>query len=298
MKPVIMWKERWSEDCRWPVPGQHTHFSEENTVNLKSRDYWSYHSLCKDPKGLVFLFHGWGCHSNTLAFLAERLNSEGFSCFGLDQLGHGKTTKSFFTCESSIEDSGHFVELIKSQYDWRIPVFLVGVDLGALICLNLALTLGVVVKGVVLISPLLELSWNPSCFIVSLRSCCLPLPKDTYSLHTRNENSVDFMASDNLLDPSKLNYTNREELNKLIRLTVGKFSIMKFRVLVIHGGSDKVTDLSAVKQFVQEIPSKNKLFLLYNNMFHGAVYEPEIHDIREKVALWLSNSGSVRKVNN
>ncbi len=59
--------------------------------------------------------------------------------------------------------------------------------------------------------------------------------------------------------------------------------------LILQAGADIVVDSESVKQFYQEINSKDKEFVLYDDFYHEILNDPERNKVIDKINSWTSD---------
>jgi len=107
---------------------------------LTSKDGLKLYFRCwaiQKPEAVVFLVHGFGEHINRYDELARFLNHHGYSVFGLDHRGHGKSEGlrvDINKFSDYINDYIGFIQHIQiNVYPFPKPAFLLGHSMGGLI---------------------------------------------------------------------------------------------------------------------------------------------------------------------
>ena len=101
------------------------------------REIWS----ARDPRAAVLLIHGIGEHCGRYVNLVTALNASGFSVYGFDQRGHGRSPGR----RGHVSSWSDYVVDARAQRDWVVrearglPVFVFGHSMGSLIALDLLL---------------------------------------------------------------------------------------------------------------------------------------------------------------
>jgi len=95
-----------------------------------------------EPKALVFIFPGYADHSENNANIAQQLVENGYSAFGIDPIGHGRSEGLRGLIENftaSIEDCIRWTRHVRSQYPSHYKAFLWGGSMGGAMVLHILL---------------------------------------------------------------------------------------------------------------------------------------------------------------
>ena len=116
-----------------------------------------------DPKGLVFLCHGYGEYlSPSYEEIALRLVENGLLVFGHDHIGHGRSSGQRVHVESMeeyVQPVLAHVKHVTKEFNDELPKFIIGHSMGGLISIYVLSVAQNLFKGVVLVGPLV--SMNP-----------------------------------------------------------------------------------------------------------------------------------------
>jgi len=112
----------------------------EAEQSLTSKDGLKLYFRCwaiQKPEAVVFVVHGFGEHINRYDELARLLNHHGYSVFGLDHRGHGKSEGlrvDINKFSDYVNDYICFIQHIQiNVYPFPKPAFLLGHSMGGLI---------------------------------------------------------------------------------------------------------------------------------------------------------------------
>jgi len=114
--------------------------------NSIGRSYFSRIFYCKDPKGVIYFFHGMNNYidKSNIDSMAKTLTNRGYIFVTYDQEGFGKsaatTTKRLGYVESwehLVTDAEEFITHIHQKY--QLPFFTYGISMGGAVCLLLSL---------------------------------------------------------------------------------------------------------------------------------------------------------------
>ncbi|XP_057981786.1 caffeoylshikimate esterase-like isoform X2 [Malania oleifera] len=194
-----------------------------------------------EAKALVFLCHGYAMESGTTMFdTGSRLANAGYAAYGIDYEGHGKSAglNGYIPRFDRIVDdcSDHFTEISERTENRGKQRFLLGESMGGAVIILLHRKKPEYWDGAVLVAPMCKIRNNPYCY------------KGRPRLQTGNE---------------------------LLRVSLDiqrRLSEVSLPFLVLHGGEDKVTDISASEELYESATSWDKNFKVYPGMWHSLTY--------------------------
>lgn len=108
-------------------------------------------------KANLLIIHGFGEHSGRYMNLVDHLVPRGYTVWGFDHRGHGRSPGQRVHINSWQEFRGDvrsFVQMVREK-EQRTPIFIFGHSLGGLIALEFALHYPEGLKGVIASSPAL-----------------------------------------------------------------------------------------------------------------------------------------------
>jgi len=236
------------------------------------------------PKANVIIVHGLGEHINRYDEWAGYFNKLGYSVFGFDQDGHGRSEGSIGHIRE-YEDTYMTIDDLLEKVDSSIPVFLYGHSFGGNMVLNYILDRKPSVNGIIASAPFITAGTPISkvlIFLGKLMSVIYP------SLPLDNGLSVDNLSSDPEVieaykaDPlvhskvsARLAARMLSHANRLVHYKGG----LSAPLLIMHGEKDVITGPDGSKIFAQNITSPVSI-KIWENEFH------EIHNGKSKKAVW------------
>lgn len=242
----------------------------------------------KDPKSVICLIHGLGEHIGRYEHVAEFLNANQVSLFGLDLRGHGQSegkrghTPSH---EMLLNDVEELLMYARAEYN-DLPIFLYGHSLGGNIVANYILQKNTnELQGVIISSPWLELAEEPADWQLKLAkffSNVVP------SLTQSNRLNVGDLTND---DEINLAYKNDPLVHDRISTRMfiscyrqGLWALEnapknKLPLLVFHGSEDAITSSHATQAF-----AKNAADEVTYKLWEGTKHEPH-NDMDKKEVL-------------
>jgi len=95
-------------------------------------------------------------------------------------------------------------------------------------------------------------------------------------------------------DTDPLNYrggilarTGAELLNSTKKISAHA-SAISLPILIMHGTSDKLADVSGSEMLFEKVASKDKTLKLYDGLFHEILNEPEQEQVKADILSWLN----------
>lgn len=253
-----------------------------------------------DPGALVCLVHGLGEHSGRYAHLARRLTGEGFALLSFDLRGFGKSqgrrghTPGY---DWLMDDVGRLLEEAEGKFPGR-QRFLYGHSMGGNLVINYALRRRPRLAGVIASGPWIRLAFDPPAFRLKLGRVMNSL-WPTYT----QASGLDAAALSR--DPEVVRAYNSDPLvHRLFsaRLFTSVFEAgiwaldhaaeFELPLLIMHGGSDRLTSPEASRLFAGRVPGPCA-FKLWEGFFHEIHNEPEKEDVFNYLVAWLKGEKSL-----
>jgi alpha-beta hydrolase superfamily lysophospholipase len=247
-------------------------------------------------KAVVCLIHGFQEHSNRYEHVAAYLAKEGFALLTFDLRGHGKSQGKrghIPSYEALLDD----ISILEEEARKRLPgnkIFLYGHSLGGNLALNYTLRRKPKIAGVISTSPWLKLAYTPSSLKINLAHIINKLipkfsmpsglkPKDL----SRDSAVVRAYENDPFIHNriSLYMYLNIVEAGKWALNHANKFTLP---ILIMHGGSDRITSAEASRQFADRV-SGNCTYKLWPGLYHEIHNEPEKEKVVSFLTSWLND---------
>ena len=249
------------------------------------------------PKAIVCLVHGLGEHSGRYAHVGEALNEAGYTLFGFDLRGHGRTggrRGHIPSLDVLMQDIQQFIGFQK-QNNPGLPVFLYGHSLGGLFTLAYALQYpegltGVIASSAGLRSPILE--QKGKVVLVKLLGSLLPgmiiptgLTSDTLS---RDPEVIRKYDADPLVHDKTSLGLGRAGFNA-IDLCFARAREFKPPLLIMHGTADRGTYPSGSEEFAKLAGENNRdvTLKLWEGLYHELHNEPEKAEVFKVMIEWM-----------
>ena len=238
------------------------------------------------PRASLAILHGLGGHSgqSTYAHLIAYLVPLGYSIWGLDLRGHGRSEGrrgSIDRWQDYRSDLRVLLQQIETTESSPVT-FLLGQSLGGLIVLEYVLRDPRAVRGVIAVAPSLSVP-KISPLLMTLLKVLAPIrphlvlsPKADASALTRDPAEVQKMLDDPLTDP-KLSPRLTVETLSAIEWTQGHAAELQTPLLLLHGTADPLSSPEGSKTFFERVTAEDKVLKLYEDGRH----QPTIDTCRQ-----------------
>lgn len=245
-------------------------FQGENGIELY---YQSWYPQAQ-AKAVLVIVHGHGGHTGILARMVEYFVERNYIIYSYDLRGNGKSPGQRGHINSWKEfraDLNNFINLVRNKEPDQ-EVFIIGQSMGGTIALDYILRESNQLKGLILLSPALEVgvsSWK--LFIGKIFSRILPnFALETgfgFSAASRDPQVVADCEKDSLRHSQGTARLAAELLNTIdwIRANVTQLEVP---VLILHGGADKVTLPQSSKDFFESLILIDKQIKEYPDSYH------------------------------
>jgi acylglycerol lipase len=257
----------------------------------------TYRHSTVNPKALVFFFHGWNAHSGDFAETAARFAQAGFECFAMDYLGSGRSqglhgyTGDFM--KDMVMDGVAYIHKVRGLYDSSLPVFIFGLSIGGAVCVNIALIIPELIKGMILLAPALDVAPDFEPFLrkivrlINWISPYISIKAEEVVVGSRNPLHREHYLQDAVFFKGKVRAGTAVALLNGLEATSNSFESVRTDFIAVQGGCDKVTNAAVVKALVQRSKAKDKDLWFYDEMYHVVTWEPEYPEILERLVSWL-----------
>jgi acylglycerol lipase len=246
-------------------------------------------------KAVLLIVHGIGEHSGRYLNIVNHFVPLGYAVYGVDHIGHGKSDGT----REYVDRFTDFTETVKIFLDkvktWQpeIPTFLVGHSLGGLIGTLFLVTYPNEVKGAVLSGALVKRPGNVSpvtLLMANILSILMPkygfiqLKADGIC---RDPQVVETYLKDPLVFNGKTPLRTAAEMIKAMKSACANANQITTPLLILHGGGDKVVDVSSGQYLYDHVSSQDKKIIIYEGFYHEVFNEPEREKVLGDVETWL-----------
>jgi len=211
----------------------------------------------ENTKAVIILIHGLGEHIQRYIYWADLFKKEGIGFAGVDLPGHGRSEgrrgniKSFALLGEMIDI------LLKScnQTFPGIPVYIYGQGLGGGIVLNYFLHKNPKVKGAIISSPWLRLSFEPARIKIIMASIMKHLIPGLIQLsglnisHISHDGTVVEKYRTDPLVHGKISVSLFHGAMSAAKYSLSHASELKVRTLLLHGSEDLICSPEGSREF-------------------------------------------------
>jgi alpha-beta hydrolase superfamily lysophospholipase len=254
------------------------------------------------PSAALLLVHGLGEHSSRYEHLAKKLVDAQIAVFTFDGRGHGKSsppkpTAFFGDYLDYLQDIDALYEKVK-KYVPDVPSFIFGHSMGGGLVAAYALKYQPNAQGIILSAPALKpgeevsrLMIHASPVISRLFPKLKALQLDSTKI-SRDPEEVKKYQIDPLVYHEGIPARTGNELLKMMAYIEQNRDQFHYPVLLLHGTGDQLTNIKGTESFFRHIPSTDKTFHRYPDLFHELINEFEKESILQDILDWIE----VRKI--
>ena len=250
----------------------------------------------QESKAALAVVHGFGEHSGRYMNLVNRLVPAGFTVYGFDHRGHGRSPGQrghINSWEEFLGDVEAFLTEIRKK-DTESPLFLYGHSMGGLLALSYALRHPQGLKGVIASGPALSQPGVSPILLTLSRIMSKLWPSfsiDTkldVHLISRDEEVVRAYQEDPLVH-SMASARLGTELTAAMEWTQAHAGDWRLPLLIVHGGDDKLVPPEGSKRFFDNVPSEDKQRIEYPGTRHEPHNDLDRDKVLEDIQNWLEN---------
>ena len=247
-------------------------------------------------QGIALIVHGLGEHSGRYRHVAAALTEAGFLCFGIDQLGHGKSggTRVFIPdLRLAVEDLRQLFEIVTRQYAQK-PVFLFGHSMGSLTGLEFALLYPDRLCGIALSGAAVNCEESRPAWLVKLclfAAAYVPRlrlsPPGSPSVLTHEDEILKEWWEDPLIDKGMWRVGTSAALvlsSRRIRQSAHQLTLP---ILALHGSDDHLVPSSGSVFLRQNASSSDVSVKIYEGMRHELVNETCRDEVIQTLTHWM-----------
>lgn len=249
----------------------------------------------ENMKAVIILVHGLGEHIQRYSYWAGLFNKEGIAFTGVDLPGHGRSAGR----RGNIRNFNILREvldiLIKSSSKTfpGIPVFIYGHSMGGCIVLDYIIRNNPEIKGAIISSPWLRLSFEPpklKLILVSVMKYLLPglvQPSGLVEEHISNdEEVVDGYKNDQLVH-GKISLGLFHGVVKAAEYSLKHASELAIPALIFHGSGDLITSPEGSREFAGKTTMAE--LKIWDGGFHELHNEPFKEEVFDFIMKWINS---------
>ncbi len=246
--------------------------------------------------GMALIVHGLGEHSGRYRHVAAALTAAGFHCFGIDQMGHGKSggLRGFIPdLRLAVDDLRCLYEIVTQQYAQK-PVFLFGHSMGSLTSLEFALRYpdrlsGIALSGTAINgeetrpSWLMKLCLFAAAYIPKFRLS----PPSSPRVLSHDDEILKEWREDPLVDKGMWRVGTSAALLLASRRVRQSARQLTLPILALHGSDDHLVPASGASYLRQNVSSTDVSVKIYEGMRHELVNETCREEVIQTLTDWM-----------
>ncbi|MCE5347311.1 MAG: alpha/beta hydrolase [Bacteroidales bacterium] len=248
----------------------------------------------ENAKGVIILIHGLGEHIRRYNHWAGLFNKSGIGFAGVDLPGHGRSDgrrgdiKNYALLDEMID-----ILLYSCKQTFPgIPLYIYGHSLGGGIVLNYILRRNPEIKGAIVTSPWLRLSFEPSrvkLIMASVMKNLVPGLVQSSGLNvshiSHNKDTVEKYETDPLVH-GKISVSLFHGAMTAAKYSLSHASELKVRTLILHGSDDQITSPEGSREFAEKTDMAE--LMIFNGGYHELHNEPFKDDVFIYILNWMN----------
>jgi len=267
-----------------------TTFSTADNFELFEQT-WS----CKEAKGVVLITHGIAEHSGRYAHIAQSLVEGGYTVVAFDLRGHGKSSgrRNYINSfQDYLNDLQEVLKRTRSSFP-DLPLFLFGHSMGGGIVTLFTIERNPEVQGVLLSGPSVKVSDEISPFLQKISGVISAILPKLPVVKLESKDISKDPAVVKAYDQDPLNYRGGilartgAELLKATKTITARSDVIDLPILIMHGSSDKLADVSGSEMLYANVSSQDKTLKIYEGLYHEILNEPEQDEVKTDMIAWL-----------
>jgi alpha-beta hydrolase superfamily lysophospholipase len=247
----------------------------------------------ENVKALIFLVHGLGEHTGRYDHWIKAFSSRGIGMAALDLPGHGKSDgrRGHIRNYKVINE---LIEMMLIQYRKTfpgIPLFLYGHSLGGGMVLQYILKKKPAIRGAVISSPWLKLSFEPEkskLLLASVMQHILPSLTQPSGLkvdHLSHDPEIVRKYVDDPLVHDRISVSLFHSAVSAGSYCLANSALLSVPALIIHGADDKITSPEASRQFASS--AEKAELKIWESGFHELHNETFKDEVLSYIADWI-----------
>jgi alpha-beta hydrolase superfamily lysophospholipase len=255
------------------------------------------HSPGEDTRAVIILVHGLGEHVRRYENWAELFKREKIGFAGVDLPGHGNSygrRGHIKSCKVLDEMLDILVNTSKRTFP-GVPVFIYGHSLGGGIVLNYLLRRNPGIKGAIISSPWLRLSFEPEKYKVVLASIMknifpgLIQSSGLVTEHLSRDSAVVEKYKNDPLVHGKISVSLFNIAMNAARYSLAHASELKIPVLIIQGSDDHIVSPEGSRKFARKSGSAE--LKIWEECYHELHNESVRDEVFNYIMTWIRKTG-------
>lgn len=268
--------------------GEHS-FEGEGRVRIGYRAW----PTAGSTRAAVVISHGGGEHSGRYGHVAGRLNAAGYEVYALDHRGHGTSDGErmrFGSVDPLAADLREMVRIAAEAVPARKP-FLLAHSMGAAVGLHYACDHQDELSGMVLSGALASLDQKTPVRMAARAVARIAPARGIFKVDPETVSRDPEVIT--AYDSDPLNFHGSIPAETIVALERVGMSFPKrlpsltLPLLILHGGSDKLTPPSGSRLVDELAGSHDKTLHIYPGLRHEILNEPERDAVIDEIVAWL-----------
>jgi len=245
----------------------------------------------EDTKAVIILVHGLGEHIQRYVYWADLFKKEGIGFAGVDLPGHGRSEGRRGHIKSYAQLREMLDILLKSCNKTfpGIPVFIYGHSLGGGVVLDYLLRRNPRIKGAIVTSPWLRLSFEPArikLILASVMKFILPgliQPSGLNVSHISHDPVVVEKYKNDPLVHGNISVSLFNEAMNSGKYSLEHASELKIRTLMLHGSDDLICSPEGSREFA------GRASMVELKIWDGGYHELHNEPFKDEVFMCIMN---------
>ena len=249
-----------------------------------------------ESRAALVVVHGIAEHSGRYMNLVNSLVPEGFSVYGIDHYGHGKSEgKRLYVPGFSVFVDGvnRLVDRVK-EWEPGKKIYIVGHSMGGLITADWLIDHQDKVDGAILSGPAVKVPDHVSRISLAvsklLSTLCpglgvIQLDSDTIS---RDPAVVSAYVNDPLVSTGKVTARLAARMLGACGRVTEHAGAIRLPLLILHGGADALVDPEGSEEFHRAVGADDKQLIIYPDKFHEIFNDPGHGAVFSDILEWLN----------
>lgn len=274
---------------------------ENGEDTIKTADglilYYQWQTIA-DARGVILIVHGVCEHIGRYRAMEDWFCAQGFSCYGYDQRGHGRSTgRRTHVADFSeyITDLQLITEVVQKREPGR-PLYIFAHSMGAVVALLAVLRNSAAYRGLVLASPAVAIGSGVPGWVIRAGEL---LARHMPTLRVPSMITADRLSHDadvinsykkDTLVESSVTLSWLTSMLKAQREILHEAPAFPLPLLILQSRADSVADIAGTYKLMERLPKDRLSFKEYLNLYHELTNEVEadrlavLHDVSD----WLN----------
>ena len=247
----------------------------------------------QQSKGVITIAHGYGEHVGRYQHVAARLNEAGYTVYGLDHQGHGRSAgkRGRLAIRPAVEDLDQLIVTVSRARHPELPQFLLGHSMGGAIALRYAITHQDRLTGLAVSAPLAAVNGGPALLAVGKALGVLFPAAPVSRVDPRLVSKDNEVVKAYIADPLNHHGPVPARVAREFILNVGTLEAEVRRItlptLLMWGTADRLCPPSGSEMVAANIGSADLTVKSYEGLFHEILNEPERERVLDDLVGWL-----------